>query len=216
MSDGTAARPDQINANEITLYTEINGALDFDNLLAALINAANGFVKLNASADVPLAQIPDTLTGKDADTLDGSHLADVIPSGVIVMWAGTLATIPSGWSLCDGGGSTPDLRDKFIYGASAGVDPSDTGGALTHTHTYSDLPIHTHTLTPNPHVHNYHENYTGTIYGGESDPHGADEARNKDTDGTSLTIANAGDAGPTTDAGSTLPPYYKLAFIQKD
>lgn len=36
-------------------------------------NVANRLVKLNASADVPLAQIPTPLTGKDADTVDGSH-----------------------------------------------------------------------------------------------------------------------------------------------
>lgn len=76
--DGTVARPDELNTNENTLYTEINGSLDWDNLSAALINAANGLVKLNASGDVPLAQIPDVLTGKDADKWDGIDLGDTI------------------------------------------------------------------------------------------------------------------------------------------
>jgi len=30
-----------------------------------------------------------------------------IPSGVIVMWSGLLANIPSGWALCDGTSGTP-------------------------------------------------------------------------------------------------------------
>jgi len=50
------------------------------------------------------------------------------------MWSGTLASIPAGWTLCDGTLGTPDLRDRFVYGASAGVDPGATGGATTHTH----------------------------------------------------------------------------------
>jgi hypothetical protein len=40
-----------------------------------------------------------------------------IPIGCIIMWSGTISTIPSGWRLCDGTNSTPDLRDKFVIGA---------------------------------------------------------------------------------------------------
>ena len=60
-----------------------------------------------------------------------------VPSGVIAMWHGALTDIPSGWVLCDGTNSTPDLRDKFVRGAAAGADPGATGGAETHTHEKS-------------------------------------------------------------------------------
>jgi len=204
--DGAAARPDHANDNENVLYNEINGNLDFENLKAALQNAANGLVKLDGDAKVPLAQLPTT-----------------IPSGVIVMWSGTLGTIPAGWSLCDGTGETPDLRDKFIYGWSDGVDPGGTGGAATHIHTYSDLPAHSHShshgISPNPHTHDFILSSSSTI-----GPviFGLNRLANwtHTTQGTSLTIdADAtatGVAAPETDEGSTLPPYYKLAFIQKD
>ena len=66
--------------------------------------------------------------------VDWPHAAGGIPAGVIAMWSGTLATIPAGWTLCDGTAGTPDLRDRFVYGSSAGVDPGGTGGAPTHTH----------------------------------------------------------------------------------
>jgi hypothetical protein len=72
---------------------------------------------------------------------------EVIPSGVIVMWSGPLSSIPSGWALCDGTNGTPDLRDRFIYGWSDGVNPGGTGGSTSHTHeagTY-EAPAHTHT-----------------------------------------------------------------------
>lgn len=64
----------------------------------------------------------------------GSGSGTGVPSGVIAMWSGTLASVPAGWVLCDGLSSTPDLRDKFIYGWTASVNPGGTGGALTHLH----------------------------------------------------------------------------------
>ena len=69
--------------------------------------------------------------GASANPVWAAH--DSIPSGVIVMWSGTLANIPSGWVLCNGTNSTPDLRDRFIVGAAAGADPGSTGGALSKT-----------------------------------------------------------------------------------
>ena len=38
--------------------------------------------------------------------------------GLIAMWHGTVASIPSGWHLCDGTAGTPDLRNLFVVGAS--------------------------------------------------------------------------------------------------
>ena len=65
-----------------------------------------------------------------------------IPAGIICMWSGTLATLPSGWALCDGSNGTPDLRDRFIVGAASGQDPGATGGAATHGHTVTQPADH--------------------------------------------------------------------------
>ncbi len=46
------------------------------------------------------------------------------PAGGIIMWSGTIASIPVGWALCDGASGTPDLTDKFIISvASAAENP---------------------------------------------------------------------------------------------
>ena len=46
------------------------------------------------------------------------------PAGGIIMWSGTIASIPTGWSLCNGSNGTPDLTDKFIISvASAAENP---------------------------------------------------------------------------------------------
>jgi hypothetical protein len=65
-----------------------------------------------------------------------------LPSGVIVMWSGTLATIPAGWNLCNGSNGTPDLRDRFVKGAANGANPGATGGANTHGHTTTQPAEH--------------------------------------------------------------------------
>lgn len=73
-------------------------------------------------------------------------LPDVV-SGGIILWHGTIATIPSGFVLCDGNNSTPDLRDKFIVGAKeddGGVAKTNITGALTQS---GGCVSHTHALT---------------------------------------------------------------------
>ena len=41
------------------------------------------------------------------------------------MWSGSIADIPNGWVLCNGTNGTPDLRDRFIFGAGNFAAPGD-------------------------------------------------------------------------------------------
>jgi microcystin-dependent protein len=68
----------------------------------------------------------------------------VLPTGIIVMWNNTAASIPAGWQLCNGSNGTPDLRGQFIIGAGGSYDPATTGGAATVTLASSQMPVHTH------------------------------------------------------------------------
>lgn len=63
-----------------------------------------------------------------------------ISSGMIVIWSGSEASIPSGFLLCNGSSGTPDLRSRFVVGAGSTYAVGDTGGA----NTISSLPAHTH------------------------------------------------------------------------
>lgn len=57
--------------------------------------------------------------------------ANAFPTGGIIQWAGTIASIPTGWSLCDGSNGTPDLTDKFILSvANSAEDPVITNQAV--------------------------------------------------------------------------------------
>lgn len=52
-----------------------------------------------------------------------------LPRGSIIVW--TSKDIPNGWAICDGTNGTPDMRDKFIVGASNNRDVNVTGGHAT-------------------------------------------------------------------------------------
>lgn len=75
-----------------------------------------------------------------------------IPIGCIVMWSGTIATIPSGWRLCDGTNNTPDLRDRFVIGAKVDANSraqTTVTGASTYTGGTKDAQVvaHSHTAS---------------------------------------------------------------------
>jgi microcystin-dependent protein len=176
-----------------------------------------------------LTATPYALYALNADKLDGQDADELLPPGVIVIWSGTLESIPSGWALCDGGEyegvTTPDLRDSFVYGASDSEDPGATGGAATHSHTYSDLPQHTHTASCSTagnhrHAYTYVSNWVKKDYDGGSYNYvpAAQTTANTQYAGDhshTITIDSAGQASPVTDNASSLPPYYKVAFIIK-
>jgi len=68
----------------------------------------------------------------------------LIPRGIITMWSGSIATIPTGWLLCNGTAGTPDLRNLFIVGAGGTYGVAATGGAASTTPTTSNPGAHTH------------------------------------------------------------------------
>lgn len=89
--------------------------------------------------------------------------AGAVPIGGIIMWSGTIASIPATWALCDGTANAPgpDLRDKFVVGAKQddlGVAKTNiegslkqSGGVSGHSHsghanlTHAGLTIGDHT-----------------------------------------------------------------------
>lgn len=142
----------------------------------------------------------------------------VFVSGMIMMWSGSIATIPSGWLLCDGSSGTPDLRDRFIIGArqdDAGVAKTNVTGSLTQTGGSKDAIVvsHTHTITDPGHVHTYNRDSFDVLDGGpftRRSGTGADP-NTTSTATTGISINASGVSG----TNANLPPYYALAFIMK-
>jgi len=65
-----------------------------------------------------------------------------IPAGLISMWSGQ--DLPDGWALCDGRNNTPDLRNKFIMGASDKSQIGRTGGEKEVKIATNQMPRHSH------------------------------------------------------------------------
>lgn len=131
------------------------------------------------------------------------------PAGVIFIWSGTNASIPSGWE------RVTDLDGLYLKGTANATDPNDTGGAATHTHTVS--ATHTHTLTNHTHTVTVANGSSGGIdTGGDPASGGAtithNHTSNPYTSGNpaSVTIGN----GTVTYASlSNDPPYYTVIYI---
>ena len=132
-------------------------------------------------------------------------------TGMIILWSGSLGSIPAGWTLCDGNNSTPDLRNRFIVGAGNTYAVSATGGstdAIVVSHN------HTATVTDPGHLHNVY--YAAVAAGGGSvaglDTSGPNQPSTI-TASTGITVTNT--SAGTSGTNANLPPYYALAYIMK-
>ena len=139
--------------------------------------------------------------------------APTLPTGVILLWSGSLGSIPTGYVLCDGTNSTPDLRDRFIIGAGSTYAVASTGGTadsivVSHTHTA--------TVTDPGHFHNI-SNRSGSQAGSGKVTEGGDGSEGAilytDSAVTSISVTNASTG--TSGTGANIPPYYALAYIMK-
>ncbi len=160
-------------------------------------------------------------------TVSSGNYIDGIPVGAIIMWSGSVDSIPNGWQIADGTNSTPDLRNSFVIGAGdifavndfggtdeINIDHNHAGGALIvddnlHSHDHSFINMGAPTGTHNP-------DSTGIT---------GEDTTASDIHTHQLTFTTDGDvhshviSGNTTNSLSTmqpiLNPYYALFFIVK-
>ena len=168
--DGASAAVSDIGSTLVTTNNLVvaNNLSDLANTTTARTNlglgtaatldvgtGANNIVQLNGSAQLP--------------AVDGSLLTGIvaIPTGAILLWSGSTASIPSGFVICDGTNSTPDLRNFFVVGAGDTYAVGATGGSNTVTLAETNLPGHTHsvsgtTASDGAHTHNVSGNTSNT------------------------------------------------------
>jgi len=129
-------------------------------------------------------------------------VGESIPSGVITMWSGLISAVPSGWFLCNGANGTPDLRNRFVYGASVDGDVSAVGGSTT----TSEAGSHTHSIPISGWSYSTSNAAGYLLTGRKSGVMHAEYARASATQNV---------AGSGAHTHTTLPPYMKLAYIMK-
>lgn len=143
------------------------------------------------------------------DMVDQLNIA--MPSGAIILWSGSTASIPSGYYLCDGNNSTPDLRGRFIVGAGGAYAVADTGGEATHVLTIGELP----TIDLDSYMSDPGHLHAMGITDGDQDGSGSNGAisgaKNTGSATTGITWTPFGSGT----AHENRPPYYALAYIMK-
>jgi microcystin-dependent protein len=151
---------------------------------------------------------------------------------MIMLWSGSIASIPSGWALCDGSSGRPDLRDRFVVGAGSTYAVNATGGSKDAT-----LVSHTHTASSSTSISDPgHFHFSRAVASGAEAPGfglvssvnfvdrvqvntSADPTTTRQTASASTGISASTSTSITT-AGSSaidanLPPYFALAYIIK-
>ena len=158
----------------------------------------------------------------------------LVPIGGIIMWSGSVATIPSSWALCNGTNGTPNLQDRFLVGAGSGYAVGATGGSanatlVSHSHTGTtgnDAPDHSHGITDPGHFHTqqyYNSNGGGFGAGNTGQSRGTIDTGTNTTGITgtngatrhqhTFTTSTEG-ATPTTNTAN-LPPYVGMLPVIK-
>lgn len=142
-----------------------------------------------------------------------------LPIGSILIWQNNIEDIPSGWHICDGTNGTPDLRGKFVLGATVDEDVNASQVEQTHTHT---RPANTST-------DGSHQHTMSVGLGGSS---GSVDVRNVGASGANAagnghghagisgntsgaTGAHSHTLGGNTNAQTIIPPFMKLFYIMR-
>lgn len=198
---------------------------ELDNEFNALSNAIATKANTNSPALTGTPTAPTATAGSNTTQIASCAfvLANAVPTGVITMWYGTIATIPTGWYLCNGSNGTPDLRDKFVVGAysdETSLAKTNITGALTQTGGSKDAinvsHTHTATVTDGGHAHTFSGTLTKTDTvsgGGITIKTREDGTTTTATATTGITVANSTEGSSGTNAN--IPPYYALAYIMK-
>jgi hypothetical protein len=141
-------------------------------------------------------------------------------SGMILLWSGSTGSIPSGFVLCNGSNSTPDLRDRFVVGAGNSYSVGATGGSNTGTDTVNISGSDTVSIT----VSGTATGYTGYT---EQSTHFSNSWNslnrvyyNYSRGVMSLPFSGTGTdtvniSGSDTVSIDNRPPYYALCYIMK-
>jgi hypothetical protein len=200
------------NPSKVIKGTEIDA--EYTAIASAISSKADSnSPTLTGTPLAPTASSGTNTTQIATTAFVSTAMAAIFPSGGIIIWSGSAASIPTGWVLCNGSNSTPDLRDKFVVGAGSTYAVGNTGGSAnaivvshTHTATVTD-PSHNHTFSsPTSYLE-------AAVAGAGTNPLGPETTGTTGSNTTGITVANSTEGSSGTNAN--LPPYYALCYIMK-
>jgi hypothetical protein len=202
----------------LTTYTTVNGTIANTNpiVLDAYGRTPSEIWMQTGYSYKFVIQTSATVTLQTLDNLypilqSAPAVSATFTAGMIIIWSGSLGSIPGGWVLCDGTNSTPDLRNRFVIAAGDTYAVGATGGSadsivVSHTHTA--------TVTDPGHFHNYTDYPSAFVRAGSNGPTPYNATTTPtSTSTTGITVANA--TAGVSGTNANLPPYYALAYIMK-
>ena len=233
---GQVLRSDGTNTEWVNTGSLAAGAAAEVGVSAATANA-NHFITMvdtasgneNIRVDTDLTYNPSTNTLNVPNISgNGSGLSGIeaFVTGMIILWSGASDAIPSGFVLCNGSNSTPDLRGRFVVGYSntdGDYDVGDAGGSKQVTLSESQLPSHNHSASSSVsdpgHAHSYIDQYVVINNGYRPWPaNNNDCAQRNINTGSQTTGISVSTTIGNTGSGSAIenrPPYYALCYIMK-
>jgi len=208
-----------IQGGNITLKAGANVAISQNTATKEVTIATSGTIAPSSHASSHAIGGADRITPA---MIGAASIAD-IPSGIIAMWSGAIANIPSGWALCNGSNGTPDLRDRFIVGAGGAYSPGNTGGSNTVTLNVNQIPSHNHGAgnlnanTAGSHRHTYISGDSAVPGGGSTSGYVFDfSSKQTSSEGAHAhTVSGSTASAGGGQAHENRPPYYALAYIMK-
>ena len=210
------------NAGKIIKGTEID--VEYTAIATAIASKADtNSPTFTGTPTAPTATAGTSNTQIATTAFVTASASSAIPSGVIVMWSGSIAAIPSGFYLCDGTNGTPNLRDRFVIGAGSSYAVGGTGGSkdaivVQHSHTASSSS----SVSDPGHDHSFDASITGASNSSyisqiSRDPSFVSDSGLINTATTGISVSTSTTVNSTGSSGTNanLPPYYALAYIMK-
>ena len=152
-SDGTDTA--WINAGSLTAGAAaevgVSAATASANHFITMVDTASGNENIRVDTDLTYNPSTNTLNVPNISG-NGSGLSGIeaFVTGMIILWSGAANAIPSGFVLCNGSNSTPDLRGRFVVGYAdndSDYDVGDQAGSKQVTLSTSQLPSHNHSVS---------------------------------------------------------------------
>ncbi len=211
------------------------------NHFITMVDTATGNENIRVDTDLTYNPVTNTLNVPNISG-NGSGLTGIesFVTGMIILWSGAANNIPTGFVICDGNNSTPDLRNRFVVGAGDSYSVGNSGGSNDVTLSTSQLPSHDHSFSGSQsHDHGYAfaQGSGGSIgnnfgssgilnlaqVGGrlaeleQSGGNDGQDLRGFTADTGDKTVTISGTSG-STGSGAAIenrPPYYALCYIMK-
>ena len=211
------------------------------NHFITMVDTATGNENIRVDTDLTYNPVTNTLNVPNISG-NGSGLTGIesFVTGMIILWSGAANNIPTGFVICDGNNSTPDLRNRFVVGAGDSYSVGNSGGSNDVTLSTSQLPSHDHSFSGSQsHDHGYafaqgSNGGIGNNFGGsgilnlaqvggrlaeleQSGGNDGQDLRGFTADTGDKTVTISGTSG-STGSGAAIenrPPYYALCYIMK-